>query len=1027
MSTVQTTTLSQSTRHSLLARQLRLVWVLMIIVAFSIMPSQVSTAQTNWQWYKTDLHVHSAFSAEAFDDLGILSQSAKSLGYNALFLTDHNLASSFSISGLTANNMIFEDSYRRWTSGQYGSPSSTINALAAAPVNTGANSLHLAGSSSGSGETYVWTNRGPNFRSGDIILKVSIYPTRIDPGSGVYVSAAIGGDVTVHSPDGYTTASGAISPGKSTVLVWQIGSARTASTDPNARVLTYSLGPYTLNAWNHYTINISDYLADIPPADRPMDYNGLTYLKMAAAANGGTAEAYFDTYSIIASAPVPPADEFVHRNSLIRTYDTSTFKIFPSVELGTGNHVQRLNFEITDPSQFVSYSNGIDGILPAQQSGYPAMLNHPGSSGGVSDQEVISTQGEGADMMEVRQQDWIDNWDAVLKQGAQLLGTGTTDTHRIFSGSSYATYVYGQELTFDSLVHSIFEGRTYIAVGSSGDQGRVIFNRNSSSQEPYPARYPVYISDAQATANVHMMVTAGLQNGSTMRWYTDGVLTATDNWTSASYDATKSIPLSGAFTYVRAEVRSSSGSIKGLTQPIFFVDVPGLPVDKTFHVDQVTTVSGSGYNKLLTKGITVASWDAANSALAMTLENPANALVNLLVTSSFAPQQVMVHGATVTGSGTLTQYQAATNSAWYYDAPAALLYLKVRHPVTITNVVIGFGGTLPTPTATPSTGAVTLLPVADTYVRASLPSNNYGTATTLRADASPVDRSYLRFNVQGVEGTVTRATLRIYTNNNSSIGFQVSRVSDNTWGETTTTYSNAPAVGSLLGSSGATTANTWKTVDVTPYITGNGTFSVALSTTSTTGMAFASRESGANAPKLIVEMQSGPTAIPTNTNTPTATSPGNSTPTGTPTATPIHTSTPTVTPSPTGTNNPTTVDPGTYDDTHAAWQYSSGWTAWTGTGPADQTMHYTSIPGSAAELTFNGARFTLKLQRNTNRGQIEVYLDDAPNPVSIINANGPLMWQWTWGSPTFAPGTHKVRFVFAGGGTYMDIDAITIE
>jgi hypothetical protein len=37
------------------------------------------------------------------------------------------------------------------------------------------------------------------------------------------------------------------------------------------------------------------------------------------------------------------------------------------------------------------------------------------------------------------------------------------------------------------------------------------------------------------------------------------------------------------------------------------------------------------------------------------------------------------------------------------------------------------------------------------------------------------------------------------------------------------------------------------------------------------------------------------------------------------------------------------------------------------------------------------------------------------------------MWQWTWGSPTFAPGTHKVRFVFAGGGTYMDIDAITIE
>ncbi len=134
-------------------------------------------AQSGWTWYKTDLHVHSVISADAFDDLGIQSQAAKSLGYNALFLTDHNLASSFPISSLTANNMVFEDSYTRWTSGTYGSPSSTTNALSAAQVHTGVNSLHLVSSASGYGETYVWTHRGPNFRSGDIIIKVSIYPT----------------------------------------------------------------------------------------------------------------------------------------------------------------------------------------------------------------------------------------------------------------------------------------------------------------------------------------------------------------------------------------------------------------------------------------------------------------------------------------------------------------------------------------------------------------------------------------------------------------------------------------------------------------------------------------------------------------------------------------------------------------------------------------------------------------------------------------------------------------------------------
>ncbi len=85
---------------------------------------------------------------------------------------------------------------------------------------------------------------------------------------------------------------------------WALGARLPA--DPNARVLTYPLA-YTLNTWNNYTINISSALADIPAADLPLDYNGLTYLKMTAASNGGTVEGYFDTYSIDASSPVSPA------------------------------------------------------------------------------------------------------------------------------------------------------------------------------------------------------------------------------------------------------------------------------------------------------------------------------------------------------------------------------------------------------------------------------------------------------------------------------------------------------------------------------------------------------------------------------------------------------------------------------------------------------------------------------------------------------------------------------------------------
>src|SRR6266487_219240 len=660
-------------------------------------------AQSSWTWYKTDLHVHSVLSADAFDDLGIQSQAAKSLGYNALFLTDHNLASSFPISGLTANNMVFEDSYTHWTSGTYGSPSSTTNVLVTTPVHTGANSLHLASSASAYGESYVWTKRGPNFRSGDIILKVSIYPTRIDPGSGVYISASIGGDITVQSPDGYTTSSGVISPGKSIVLVWQLGSARNSSSDLNSRVLTYPL-TYTLNTWNTYTINVSSALADIPSADMPLAYNAVTYLKMAAAANGGTANAYFDTYSITPSAPVSAANEFVYRNSVIHTYDTSTFKIFPSVEMGISKHAQRFNFGITDPSQFVSYANGIDGILPAQQSGYPAMLNHPGSNGGVSNQEATSTQGEGADLMEVRQQGWINDWDAILVPRVQLLGTGTTDTHRVFSGSSYATYAYAATLAFDPLVHSIFEGRTYIAVGSFGDQGRVIFNLDSGSQEPYPARYPVYVPSTRSSVNVHLSVNGGLQSGYTVKWIRNGALLATDSIASASYETTKAISLGGPWTYVRAEVRDSGGALKALTQPLVFITIPGLPADKSYYIDSVTTADNREYTKLFIKGITASSWNAASQALAFTLNNPANALVDIRLSTGLAPQSIQIDGGLIPIADSLTTFQAASGSIWYYNSAGGLLYLKVLQATDTSNVSISFANTgtsTPTATSTP--------------------------------------------------------------------------------------------------------------------------------------------------------------------------------------------------------------------------------------------------------------------------------------------------------------------------------------
>ena len=251
-----------------------------------------SLATPSWQWYKADFHVHSVVSADAFPDLGVISSSAKANGFNAIFLTDHNLGSNFPISGMTANHMFFEDTYRRWTTATTGSLSSSTNQLASSPVASGTSSLHLASTSSTAGETFVWTKRGPNFRTGtsDAILRFKVYPTELDAGSGLYVSAAIGGDPTVRSPAnnpvGYTTTAGVISPGKSTVFVFYFGAPPPASFYGSAHVLAYNLDsgycdrPFELGTWISCTVDVRSKLADLAPDDQPLAYDGLSDLKM---------------------------------------------------------------------------------------------------------------------------------------------------------------------------------------------------------------------------------------------------------------------------------------------------------------------------------------------------------------------------------------------------------------------------------------------------------------------------------------------------------------------------------------------------------------------------------------------------------------------------------------------------------------------------------------------------------------------------------------------------------------------------
>jgi acid phosphatase type 7 len=211
-----------------------------------------------------------------------------------------------------------------------------------------------------------------------------------------------------------------------------------------------------------------------------------------------------------------------------------------------------------------------------------------------------------------------------------------------------------------------------------------------------------------------------------------------------------------------------------------------------------------------------------------------------------------------------------------------------------------------TPTPTPGTNTVTFTPVADTYVDSSNPGANFGSATTMRLDASPTVDAYLRFTVSGLSGSISQVRLLLHANNSDSQGIRAFAVANNTWGELTTTYTNAPALGSQLASSGSFASGVWVSLDVSSYVTGNGTYSFGVTNLSSTAISIASRESGANAPQLVVTLGGtpAPTATFTPIATPTRTLAVTNTPTPTRTLTPIPTLPSTTTPTPTHTVNP---------------------------------------------------------------------------------------------------------------------------
>jgi hypothetical protein len=235
--------------------------------------------------------------------------------------------------------------------------------------------------------------------------------------------------------------------------------------------------------------------------------------------------------------------------------------------------------------------------------------------------------------------------------------------------------------------------------------------------------------------------------------------------------------------------------------------------------------------------------------------------------------------------------------------------------------LVGVLLSLPSARATSVTSQFT--PSADAYVSETRPNSNFGAAPILRTNDVPrLKRSYLRFDITGLAGSVTKATLRLYANSHDRIGYTVWSVASTDWSEDGITYDNAPAVGPIVATSDAVAHDTWTSTDVTAAVQGDGTVSLALTASGSSAGVYASRESGATAPQLEVETLASTTSSSTTSTSASTTTTAASTTTSASTSTSSTTSTtsaPTTTTSlhPSGPCGTTASPPATYQ--HVVW------------------------------------------------------------------------------------------------------------
>jgi len=306
---------------------------------------------------------------------------------------------------------------------------------------------------------------------------------------------------------------------------------------------------------------------------------------------------------------------------------------------------------------------------------------------------------------------------------------------------------------------------------------------------------------------------------------------------------------------------------------------------------------------------------------------------------------------------------------------------------------------------------LTFTPDADSYVKQSSPTANYGTATSLQVNgvSNPGIESFIRFTVSGISGTIQSAQLRVYATTNRTKNGPALYETSASWTETGISWNRRPArTSGAVDNKGSIGINSWAEYDVTSLVTGNGTFSFVLVADSSDGVRFSSRQ-GSRPPELVVALSSventpgaTETAIPgaTDTSLPTLTVSPAETSTSTSTETPTETSTSTPvadTATPTETSTPPSTDTATATQTP------------TDTSTPTPTVETSSTPSSGSAV-FVGAGDISSCTNNNDEATSKL-LDAIPGTVFAAGDNAYIDGSYTEYINCYDPtwGRHKAR------------------